>query len=348
VTRSPGPGVPEPEIEPEIESAAIAAEIGALRRGRGLRGDVADRIGPLLREFAAAGRPPEAMLPGGPDAAQAVAQLARKLSDTATRLAEDLRKAVLAALALQPETRDMPTYEERRDWLAGQINRGPRTAERRIDTAQKLLGQQIASALVRQRSRPSPLAEADRWHITRFGAVLYLDGDYPEAVETRRIVAGTDGLSELAVALDLPVDRGEERLRLTLEMISGGELVQVEDVALTRTRFVIRLPRPLEAGESHEYRVRVRVLPGGPMRDYYVFRPERRCDEFDVRVRFHRGRVPAWVRRVDGEDVYIYNSFAGPPKPAELVAVDETGEAVQSFRQLAPHFGFGLQWGWTW
>jgi hypothetical protein len=343
VTPSPGPdGVPQPEID----AAAIAAEIGALRRGRGLRGDVAGRIGPLLREFAAAGRPSEAMLPGGADAAWARAQLARGLIESATPLADDLRKAVLAALALESATRDMRTYEERRDWLAEQIDRGPRTAERRIETAQKLLGQEIASVLTRQRSRPPLLAEADRWHIHHLGAVFLLDGERPEAVETRVIVSGTDGLAELTVALDLPVDRDEPRVPLNLEMVSGGELVLVEDVAQTRTKFVIRLPHPLHFGEAHEYRVRIRVLPGGPIRDYYVFRPERRCDAFDLRVRFDRGRMPAWVRRVDGEDVHTYNSYAGMPRPAELVTVDDTGVAVQAFGQLVPHFGFGLQWGW--
>ena len=343
MTPLPGPGVVP---QPEIDYAVIAAEIRALRRGRGLRGDVADRIGPLLREFAAAGRPSEAMLPGGAVPAQERAQLARRLIESATPLADDLRKAVLAALALEPATQDMRTYEERRDWLAEQINRGPRTAERRIETAQKLLGQEIASVLAWQRSRPPLLADADRWHIDHFRAVFLLDGEHPEAVETRLIVSDTDGLAELAVALDLPVDSDKPRLPLDLEMISGGDLVRVEDVAQTRTKFVIRLPHPLRAGEAHEYKLRVRVLPGGPMRDYYVFRPERRCDGFDVRVRFDRRRMPAWVRRVDGEDVHIYNSYAGTPRSAELVAVDDTGEAVQAFSQLAPHFGFGLQWSW--
>ena len=88
------------------------------------------------------------------------------------------------------------------------------------------------------------------------------------------------------------------------------------------------------------------MLPGGPLREYYVFRPERRCDNFDVRVRFDRRRPPAWVRRVAGEDVHSYNSFEGLREPAELVAVDPTGEASQAFSGLRPHYGYGLQWGW--
>jgi hypothetical protein len=376
VTPSPGHGTaPEPErttapnleqapasaasAPPAIEVAVIATEIQALRRGRGLRGDVAGRIGPLLRELAtarlsAAGGPAangpaagaEAAPAAGSDAAQVRGRLAGRLEELAGRLPEDLRNAILAALALHEATRDMRTYELRREWVARQVERVARTAERRIEEAQDLLAQEIAGELARQRSRPAVPAEADRWYIERFSAVFMLDGEIPEAVEHRVIVSNVDGLADLAVALDIPVDAGRPRLPLKLEMIKGGELVLVEEMARTRTRYMIRLPQPLREGESHEYEMRIRVLPGGPMRDYYVFRPERRCDRFDLRVRFDRSRTPAWVRRVTGEDVHSYNTYEGVPEADELVSVDHTGEATESFSGLRPHYGFGLQWGW--
>ncbi len=174
-----------------------------------------------------------------------------------------------------------------------------------------------------------------------------LDGAAPEAIERRVITSAVDGLAELAVALDVPVDSGQPRLPLKLEMISGGELELVQELARTRTRYVIRLPRPLLAGQRHEYQMRIRVLPGGPPRDdYYVFRPERRGDQFGLRVRFGRGRVPAWVCRVDGEDVHSYNTYEDVPREGELAGVDPVGEASASFRGLRQHFGSGLQWGW--
>jgi hypothetical protein len=77
-----------------------------------------------------------------------------------------------------------------------------------------------------------------------------------------------------------------------------------------------------------------------------VFRPERRCDHFDLRVRLDRRRLPAWVRRVEGEDVYAYNTYDGVPAGDELLSVDRTGEARAPFLGLRPHFGSGLQWGW--
>ena len=264
----------------------------------------------------------------------------------AGRLPEDLRTAILAALALHPATADMRTYELRRDWVARQVERVARTAERRIDEAQDLLAQEIAGELARERSRPAFAAEQEGWHIESFSAVYLLDGEVPEAIERRVIVPSVNGLAELALALDVPLDPGRPRPPLRLEMIKGGELVRVEELARTRTRYLVRLPHPLRAGESHEYEMRIQVQPGGPLRDYYVFRPERRCDHFDLRVRFDRRRLPAWVRRVAGEDVHSYNSFEALPAAGELVGVDPTGEASEAFSGLRPHYGYGLQWGW--
>lgn len=364
MTPSPAAGaVPEPErgaAAPEqvpvpavtgpapIDTWAIATEIQALRRGRGLRGDVAGRIGSLLRELATGTRPAlgAGTAPaGGGDEAKVRGDLADRLGVLARKLPEDLRMAILAALALHEATAGMRTYEQRKEWVAEQVDRGARTAERRIDEAQDLLAQEVAAELTRQRGRPQ--AETDKWYIERFDAVYLLDGEMPEAIERRVIRSSVDGLAELATALDVPVDAGQPRLQLKLEMISGGELDLVEERTRTRTRYVIKLPRPLRFGEPHEYEMKVQVLPGGPVRDYYVFRPERRCDRFDLRVRFDRRRMPVWVRRVAGEDVYSYNTYDGVPVADELVSVDYTGEAAASFTGLRQHFGSGLQWGWS-
>lgn len=348
-----GPPATAPPVtdSPVIDSPVIATEIQALRRGRGLRGDVAGRIGPLLRELAASGRAEESAPPGaapaaGNDAAQLRRILGGKLEVLAGRLPEDLRTAILAALALHPATVDMRTYELRREWVARQVERVARTAERRIEEAQELLAQEIAAELARVRSRPAYLAEQESWYIESFSAVFLLDGEVPEAVERRVIVPAVDGLAELALTLDVPLDPGSPRPPLLLQMIKGGELLRVEELARTRTRYLIRLPHPLRAGESHEYEMRIAAQPGGPLRDYYVFRPERRCDAFDLRVRFDRRKLPAWVRRVAAEDVHSYNSFEGLPAADETVAVDSTGEVSASFSGLRPHYGYGLQWGW--
>jgi hypothetical protein len=334
-----------------ITQKAIAAELKALRKGRGLRGDVADRIGPLLCELATGTAPQpgtEAAPALGSDAADVRRALADKLAKLAEQLPDDLGLAILAALALHDATRNMRTYERRREWLADQIHRVPRTAERRIDRAQEQLAQDIASELKAQRARPPAPDDADQWYIEKFTALLILDGDHPEAIERRTIRSRVDGLTELTIALDVPVAAGEPRLPLNLEAIEGGRLDITEDTARTRTRYVIRLPRPLNSGDTHEYATRVQVLDDDeqPMRDYYVLRPERRCDHFDLRVRFNRTRLPAWVRRVADEDVYSYYTYSDVPAPHERIAIDIYGEVTQTFDRLRTHYGYGLQWGW--
>lgn len=333
-----------------ITQQAIVAELKALRKGRGLRGDIAERVGPLLCELATGTAPqpgPGPAAGAGNDAAEVRRALAAKLAKLAELLPDDLGLAILAALALHDTTRNMHTYERRREWLAEQIGYVPRTAERRVNKAQDQIAQEIAAELRAQRGSPPHADDADQWYIEQFTALLKLDGQHPEAIEHRRIRSRVDGLAELTIALDIPVDVGEPRLPLKLEAISGGELDIVEDTARVRTRYVIRLPHPLSAGETHEYATRVRVFDGDrPMRDYYVLRPERRCDHFELRVRFAADRLPAWVRRVADEDVYSYYTYSDEPPAGQRVSVDLYGEATQAFSGLRAHYGYGLQWGW--
>jgi hypothetical protein len=312
----------------------IAAEVQALRKNRAFSGDVSGKLGPVLLELA------------GGDARHANDRLGRELRALAGRLTEEMRTAILAALALHSDTREMATYSQRKQWLADtKLNRGDRTAERRIEQAQRLLAQEIAAELDRRRGQ-SDVAD-DGWYIDHFSAVFMLDGDVPEAIEQRRIVSTRHGLTQISIPLDTPRESGQRRLGLKADVTRGGTLVRTEELSRNRTRYTIVLPRPLNADETHEYEMHIRVEPDEPMRDYYVFRPEHRCEGFDLRVRFDRRRPPAWVRQVVGEDVHVYYPYEGAPLPAERVPVDATGEARASFTRLRQHLGYGLQWSFA-
>jgi hypothetical protein len=316
--------------------AEIAAEIQALRKNRGFSGDVSVKLGPVLLELA------------GGDPRYANDRLGREIRTLAERLTEEMRTAILAALALLRETRDMPTYSQRKQWLADtKLDRGDRTAERRIEVAQRLLAQAIAAELERRRGQARP-ADED-WHTQHLSVVYLLDGGAPEAIEERRVVASRPGLSEITVTLDTPRESGQRRLGLRAEVTHGAKLVRTEELARNqnRTLYTIALPSPLDADEAHEYTMRIQVEPDQPIRDYYVLRPDRTCDSFDLRVRFDRRRLPAWVRRVAGEDVHEYYPYEGVPAAAELVPVDPTGEARASFTRLREHLGYGLQWSFA-
>lgn len=314
--------------------AEIAAEIQALRKNRGFSGDVSEKLGPVLLELA------------GGDPRQANEKLGREIRALAGRLTEEMRTAILAALALHQDTRAMTTYSERKRWLADmKLSRGDRTAERRIEEAQRLLAQEVAAELERRRGHADPAD--DGWYVDHFSAIFLLDGDAPEAIEQRRIVATRHHLTEITIVLDTPRESGQRRLGLKADVTSGGTLLRAEELSKNRTRYVIGLPHPLEPGHRHEYEMHIRVAADEPMRDYYVFRPERRCDGFDLRVRFDRGNPPRWVRRVTAEDVHVYYPYEGVPAPFERVPVDGTGEVRASFPQPRPHLGYGLQWSFT-
>ena len=314
--------------------AEIAAEIQALRKNRAFSGDVSGKLGPVLLELA------------GGDARHANDRLGRELRALAGRLTEEMRTAILAALALHADTREMTTYSQRKRWLADtKLGRGDRTAERRIEEAQRLLAQEIAAELERRRGRS--VAADDGWYIDHFSAVFMLDGDAPELIEQRRIMSTRHGLTEITIVLDTPRESGQRRLGLKADITRGGNLLRTEELSRNRTRYTIGLPRPLRADETHEYEMHIRVEPDEPMRDYYVFRPERRCEGFDLRVRFDRRHLPAWVRRVADEDVHVYYPYEGLPASAERVPVDATGEARASFTRLRQHLGYGLQWSFT-
>jgi hypothetical protein len=325
---------PSPERGGLPGLAEIAAEIQALRKNRAFSGDVSEKLGPVLLELA------------GGDSRTANEKLGQQIRALAGRLTEEMRTAILAALALHEDTRAMTTYSQRKRWLADtKLDRGDRTAERRIEEAQRLLGQEIAAELERRRGHSD--AADDGWYIDHFSAVFMLDGDAPEAVEHRRIVATTHHLTEITIVLDTPRESGQRRLGLKAEVTSGGTLLRAEELSRNRTRYLIRLPHPLQPDETHEYDMRIRVAADEPMRDYYVFRPERRCDGFDLRVRFDRRNPPRWVRQVVGEDVHVYYPYEGIPSPADRVPVDATGEARASFPRLRQHLGYGLQWSFA-
>ena len=314
--------------------AEIAAELQALRKNRAFSGDVSEKMGPVLLELA------------GGDSRKANEKLGRELRALAGRLTDEMRTAILAALALHEDTRGMTTYSRRKRWLADtKLARGDRTAERRIDEAQRLLAQEIAAEIERRRGQSDP--DDDGWYIDHFSAVFMLDGDAPEALERRRIVATRHHLTEIAIVLDTPRESGQRRLGLKADVTSGGTLLRAEELSRNRTRYIIGLPRPLQPDQAHEYEMHIRVAPDEPMRDYYVFRPERRCDGFDLRVRFDRRHPPHWVRQVTGEDVHVYYPYEGVPAPFEQVPVDPTGEARAAFPRPRPHLGYGLQWSFT-
>lgn len=313
------------------ETAGIVKELGALHKGRGIWSpDLRRKCGPRLRELAG-------------DAATAVefrSNLAAALNQCASRIPEDgekMRTAALAGLGLAPDTRHMTDFGDRASWLAAKIDRHVRTALRRIDGAEMLLAEEIVRELGRLHGR-APNAGIG-WYLDEFRTTLRLDGKVPEAYETRRIVAVRPCLSDVVVSVDVPGSDADASLRPEADIVFGGTLARVERPLPARTQFVIRLPVPLQPGETHDFAIIVRVRE--LRRPHYIFTPEQDCNYFDLRVRFSPRRRPAWIRVVDGETVRMFDS----PRPGvEAVPVDSSGEAHVSFVKPCLYLGYGLQW----
>jgi hypothetical protein len=183
----------------------------------------------------------------------------------------------------------------------------------------------------------------DGWYIESFKALLRLDVEPIEAIEQRVIVATTDGLSELTTSICVPrhhADEGETH-ELDAELLHGGSLALREQPFETFFRNVIALPKPLRAGDRHEYAMRVWLPAGQPMATHYVHVPFRRSDAFELRVRFRPGHLPSAVWRVSGvPNTVIYERVP----PMQTLALDKFGEIYVEFRELQPGFGYGICW----
>ncbi|HKS48493.1 MAG TPA: hypothetical protein VJT49_25955 [Amycolatopsis sp.] len=302
----------------------LVDELKRLRRGRGvLAPNIEVLAGPGLRLVCGIAEQ------DGPAVVRQ--KLGRRLGELATRLPDDLGLALLAALAIHPDARHA-LLKDRMSWLAGRLGRDERTARRRADDACLLLAEAAAKA-----------GPEDGWYVVSFDALVRLDSPAPSVQERRRIIATRDGLDEIVPSLSLPrhpTDR--QRVHdVGASVLYGGRLVRRERPSESHFRFAIALPRVLRAGQVHDYGIELRIPPGQPMRPHYVFVPYRRCDRFELRIRFDPSRLPGRIWLVTGVPVRVVDD-AQPSE--ETLRTDAAGEIHWEFRNLTQGLGYGVQW----
>ena len=308
-------------------------ELKALRKGRGVPASrVGDHVGPGLR--ATCGITPE-------DGDESIRRkLTARLGTLISTLPDDLALAVRVALGLHPPARHQ-FLGDRVQWLADQMGRDRRTARRRMDDGLVRLAQAAASPV----TPPAPPANRtdDGWYVKDFHALLRLDQPSPEAIERRGIVAERDGIDHIVALITLPKQPTERTgpHDLLMEVLYGATLVSKEHDTDSRFRYVLDLPRPLRAGERHEYGLLFRVPRNQLMRTHYVFTSPRRCDSFDLRIRFDRERLPERIWRVEE----LFHRDVDDRQPGkDLLTVDPVGELHLQFQDLKPGLGYGAQW----
>jgi hypothetical protein len=138
-----------------------------------------------------------------------------------------------------------------------------------------------------------------------------------------------------------PRDRAQPDHDLNVEAHFGVTLLGKRKVTESRFAFDLGLPAPLGIGEKHEYGLIIRVPESQPMVPRYVLFPDRRCDEFELRIRFDLDRLPSQIWRVD--EVFHRDIDENRPT-ADLLTIDGVGEVHLSFKNLLPGHGYGAQW----
>lgn len=311
------------------DHATLAEELKRLRKGRGVHApNIAERAGPGLRRLCGI-RPDD-----GP--ALVRDRLATTLRELARRLPDDLSLALLVELGLH-EVAAQPQLGERLDWLARRIARDTRTARRRADLACERLAETVGELPA------EPQEPGEGWYVRRFSALVRLDGTAPEVTETRTIVATRDGIGELDTEFSLPRHPADRRPThdLGVALLYGGRLVRRQRRSESHFAFSVELPAALGTGQHHEYALRLRIPDGQPVRQHYVFIPHRRCDLFEVRLRFDPRRMPRRLWRVVESPLRMIDD--GQPS-GELLLPDGAGEIHQIFPGPRQGFAYGVQW----
>ncbi len=289
--------------------------------------DLQQRLGPTLRAMAG--------IDDHCSPAEAWRRLAGFLSDLAAKLPSDLQLALTAALALTPEWQ-LQFLDDRMELLAEMLQRDVRTARRRVDEAIDAAGQAAAD--------PGPSGSdyaPGGWYLGRFGTELKLEGSQPIAFEERTIVATVDHLDEVLVSTSIP--RCEPRVNrahsANFALLYGGTLARQEQSSATYFRYFIRLPRPLARNESHKFGVSIAIPQGQRMNPRYAFKPLRRCDEFDLRIRF--GNAPRGVWNMTGLPQGMIDSYTAD---GSVVHPDSDGAIHLSYRYLRVGLVYGARW----
>ncbi|HEY0640438.1 MAG TPA: hypothetical protein VGD67_22640 [Pseudonocardiaceae bacterium] len=321
--------------------SAFHAELEGIRKGRGVQEpQIRDRIGPSLRWVCG--------VTAATSHSDARRALIGVLTEAATALPSELGLAARVMFAIDEEHQHR-FLRQRYEALAARWNCDFRTVQRRGDEALTL----VADHLTVRGEPPGPAAAAeqhetdawddDSWYLERFSAILLLNREQPEAIEERTVVSTIDGLTRLAVPLGIPRHPREERAKLGVDMniLYGAEPESVERRGEKMFVQYLRLPRPLARGERHVWARTARIPDGQLMTPRYVHIPLRRCDQFEVRLKFHRDRLPRVIWQVAKVPEFI---FADQRPGREHLEPDALGEVHVRFTDLQLGLGYGVAW----
>ncbi|MEU4740780.1 hypothetical protein AB0G02_09975, partial [Actinosynnema sp. NPDC023658] len=207
---------------------------------------------------------------------------------------------------------------------------------RRVEEAIDLVAENAAAGA----GRPAG-GEPDHWHVERLEALVRLDVPEPQCVERWTLVAERDIGDHVRVAVTPPCGLPGDGAGLRAVPLFGVEVADEQRAPDGRVLLDLRLPRTLHAGRRHECGLVVTAPAGGGARSHHLYRPERRCESFELRVRFPAAHVPAVVRPVRGS---LDPAASGRRAAGEEVAVDAVHEAHVTFADLRSGEVCGIRW----
>ncbi|MEU8631723.1 hypothetical protein AB0C38_06140 [Amycolatopsis sp. NPDC048633] len=320
------------QVAADAKINALSTELKQLRKGLGVQAKNLPAVaGEELREVCGVR---EDDLPG-----TVRGKIVTTLRALIEKLPEPQRKT--ARIVLGFGTGANERYTARLELLGTGADRNIRTMQRRADDVIYLIAE--AAYETPAAFGGSPVLSQGPWHTSALGVRLTLTGAAAEVFETRQIVSHVAGLAEIehGVSLARPASpTGEPDLSgLGIDVVSGGEVHSVRMVSSTRVAFRLRPPRPLDAGDQHEFffRVRLEELPA----PFYCCTPEFPCESFELNVRFDRQAPPHRIWRIDGD----LSKDAGDPVPARKpLFLDSAGEVHTGFHGLQPARSYGVGW----
>ena len=151
---------------------------------------------------------------------------------------------------------------------------------------------------------------------------------------------GCAELAEITIATSIPAPDGGRPAAHSAELrvIYGGTLIDSTWPTATYLRYAIRLPRPLHRGESHEFGISITTPRDQPFNPRYAIQSLRRCDEFDLRIRFGAAERARTVWRIAGLPRGMVDDFADSEA---LVQPDAVGDIHLRYE----HLKLGLVYG---
>ncbi|MGE5156005.1 MAG: hypothetical protein ACM3JP_00730 [Betaproteobacteria bacterium] len=313
-----------------VDGRTLADELSHLRKGAAMRHPrLLTRLGPQTRHVFG--------ISTGDNVATARHKVERRVRAVLTNQPDDLRTAVLVALALSSEAHHARLIDRQR-WLATRNYYDVRTARRRIDAAFAYLVDALVEA-DQQATRSHP--GDDGWTVQRFSATLRLDAGGPQLREQRKVLVTADVLDAIICKLSVPSPgTGCPPAEVAARAESGGTITQTTRVSASHFEFRLSLPHPLRRGDIHEYTVVFSLPEGHLMRPHYLYNPLLPCDEFEVTVQFDPHARPTRLWRLGGVPMRMVDDDCG----GDELELPDDGRLQLTFREPRPGFAYGVKW----